>query len=148
MIAKRQDAPYLPGERVGMTKIKRVRTIDAVVMGWRPGKEENTLGSLILGLYDEAGQLRVVGHSSGFKAAEKRELPGRLAPYETGERGRGDPSRWNNERELQWVALRPELVVEVTFDHVSNGRIRHGTKVSRWREDKDPKECLVAQLEN
>ena len=148
VIAKRQDAPYKPGERVGMTKIKRVRTIDAVVMGWRPGKEENTLGSLILGLYDEAGQLRVVGHSSGFKAAEKRELPGRLAPYETGQRGRGDPSRWNNERELEWVALRPELVVEVTFDHVSNGRIRHGTKVSRWRDDKDPKECLVAQLEN
>ena len=148
VIAKRQDAPYKPGERVGMTKIKRVRTIDAVVMGWRPGKEENTLGSLILGLYDEAGRLRVVGHSSGFKAAEKRELPGRLAPYETGERGMGDPSRWNNERELEWVALRPELVVEVTFDHVSNGRIRHGTKVSRWRDDKDPKECLFAQLEN
>ena len=148
VIAKRQDAPYKPGERVGMTKIKRVRTIDAVVMGWRPGKEENTLGSLILGLYDDQGRLRVVGHSSGFKAAEKRELPGRLAPYETGERGMGDPSRWNNERELEWVALRPELVVEVTFDHVSNGRIRHGTKVSRWRDDKDPKECLVAQLEN
>jgi ATP-dependent DNA ligase len=148
VIAKRQDAPYRPGERVGMTKIKRVRTIDAVVMGWRPGKEENTLGSLILGLYDDAGNLRVVGHSSGFKAAEKRALPGRLAAYETGERGMGDPSRWNNERELEWVALRPELVVEVTFDHVSNGRIRHGTKVSRWREDKDPKECLVAQLES
>jgi len=148
VIAKRQDAPYKPGERVGMTKIKRVRTIDAVVMGWRPGKEENTLGSLILGLYDEAGRLRGVGHSSGFKAAEKRELPGRLAPYETGERGMGDPSRWSNERELEWVALRPELVVEVTFDHVSNGRIRHGTKVSRWRDDKDPKECLMAQLEN
>jgi len=148
VIAKRQDAPYKPGERVGMTKIKRVRTIDAVVMGWRPGKEENTLGSLILGLYDEAGRLRGVGHSSGFKAAEKRELPGRLAPYETGERGMGDPSRWSNERELEWVALRPELVVEVTFDHVSNGRIRHGTKVSRWRDDKDPKECLMAQLES
>jgi ATP-dependent DNA ligase len=146
VIAKRQDARYCPGERVGMTKIKRVRTIDAVVVGWRPGKEENTLGSLILGLYDESGQLRVVGHSSGFKAAEKRELPRRLAPYETGERGMGDPSRWDSERELEWVALRPELVVEVTFDHVSNGRIRHGTKVSRWRDDKDPRECLVEQL--
>src|SRR5215217_5633092 len=148
VIAKRQDARYCPGERVGMVKIKRVRTIDAVVMGWRPGKEDGTLGSLIIGLYDEVGNLRVVGHSSGFKAAEKRALPGRLAAYETGERGMGDPSRWNNERELEWVALRPELVVEVTFDHVSNGRIRHGTKVSRWREDKDPKECLVAQLAN
>ena len=148
VIAKRQDAPYKPGERVGMTKIKRVRTIDAVVMGWRPGKEENTVGSLILGLYDKKGELHIVGHTSGLKAKEKRELVNALAPYETGQRGRGDPSRWNNERELEWVALRPELVVEVTFDHVSNGRIRHGTKVSRWREDKDPKECLVAQLEN
>jgi ATP-dependent DNA ligase len=147
VIAKRQDASYRPGERVGMVKIKRVRTIDAVVVGWRPGKEENTLGSLILGLYDEAGEMRVVGHSSGFKAAEKRELPGRLAPYETGRRAMGDPSRWNNERELEWVELRPELVVEVTFDHVSNNRIRHGTKVSRWREDKDPRECRMDQLD-
>ena len=146
VIAKRQDARYCPGERVGMVKIKRVRTIDAVVVGWRPGKEENTIGSLILGLYDESGELRVVGHSSGFKAAEKRELPARLAPYETGQRGRGDPSRWSNERELEWIELRPELVVEVTFDHVSNDRIRHGTKLSRWREDKDPRECRTTQL--
>jgi ATP-dependent DNA ligase len=147
VIAKRQDARYCPGERVGMVKIKRVRTIDAVVIGWRPGKLEGTLGSLILALYDEAGELRVVGHSSGFSAKEKRELPARLAPHETGKRGAGDPSRWNNERELEWVELRPELVVEVTFDHVSNNRIRHGTKVSRWREDKDPRDCRVDQLE-
>ena len=148
VIAKRQDARYCPGERVGMVKIKRVRTIDAVVVGWRPGKEPNTVGSLILGLYDDAGELRVVGHTSGFKAAEKRELPKTLAPYETGERGMGDPSRWANDRELEWIALRPELVVEVTFDHVSNDRIRHGTKLSRWREDKDPRDCRVDQLEN
>jgi ATP-dependent DNA ligase len=146
VIAKRQDAPYRPGERVGMVKIKRVRTIDAVVVGWRPGKEEGTLGSVIIGLYDDDGNLRVVGHSSGFKAAEKRELPAKLAPYETGQRGMGDPSRWNNERELEWVELRPELVIEVTFDHVSNDRIRHGTKISRWREDKDPKDCRTDQL--
>jgi ATP-dependent DNA ligase len=131
-----------------MVKVKRIRTIDAVVMGWRPGKEENTLGSLILGLYDDAGELHVVGHCSGFKAAEKRELPGRLAPYETGRRGAGEPSRWASERDLEWVELRPELVVEVTFDHVSNDRIRHGTKLSRWRDDKDPRECTVAQLES
>jgi ATP-dependent DNA ligase len=147
VIAKRQDARYCPGERVGMVKIKRVRTIDAVVMGWRPGKEEGTLGSLILGLYDDAGEIHVVGHSSGFGIKEKRELPARLAPYETGERGMGDPSRWANDRELEWIALRPELVVEVTFDHVSNGRIRHGTKVSRWRDDKPPRDCRLAQLE-
>ena len=146
VIAKRQDARYCPGERVGMTKIKRVRTIDAVVMGWRPGKEENTLGSVIIGLYDEQGRLRPVGHSSGFSAKEKHELPARLAPYETGERGAGEPSRWNNERELEWIALRPELVIEVTFDHVSNDRIRHGTKIKRWRDDKPPEACTTEQL--
>jgi ATP-dependent DNA ligase len=148
VIAKRQDARYCPGERVGMVKIKRVRTIDAVVVGWRPGKLEGTLGSLILGLYDESGELRVVGHSSGFGAKDKRELPARLAPYETGQRGQGDPSRWNNERELEWIELRPELVVEVTFDHVSNDRIRHGTKVTRWREDKAPRDCATDQLKS
>ncbi len=119
-----------------MMKIKRVRTIDAVVAGWRPGKEPDTVGSLILGLYDDAGKLHIVGHSSGLKAAEKRALVGKLAPYETGERGHGDPSRWQSERELEWISLRPELVVEVTFDHASGGRIRHGTKILRWREDK------------
>jgi ATP-dependent DNA ligase len=147
VVAKRQDAPYLPGERVGMVKIKRVRTIDAVVMGWRPGKEPGTVGSFILGLYDN-GTLRTVGHTSGFSAKEKRELPARLAPYETGKRGSADPSRWANDRELEWVELRPELVVEVTFDHVSNDRIRHGAKITRWREDKDPRDCDVAQLES
>jgi ATP-dependent DNA ligase len=148
VIAKRQDARYCPGERVGMVKIKRVRTIDAVVMGWRPGKEKGTVGSLILGLYNADGKLRVVGHSSGFSAKEKRELPERLAPHETGERGMGDPSRWANDRELEWIAMRPELVVEVTFDHVSNNRIRHGTKVTRWRDDKDPKDCSTEQLDS
>jgi ATP-dependent DNA ligase len=148
VIAKRQDAPYLPGERKGMAKIKRVRTIDAVVMGWRPGKEENTVGSLILGLYDDDGKLRTVGHTSGLSAKRKRELVGELKPYETGERGMGDPSRWANDRELEWIALRPELVVEITFDHTSNDRIRHGAKIARWREDKDPAECRMEQLES
>ena len=148
VIAKRADAPYKPGERVGMSKIKRVRTIDAVVMGWRPGKEEGTVGSLILGLHDSDGKLRVVGHTSGLKAKEKRELPAKLAPYETGNRGMGDPSRWNNERELEWIDMRPELVVEVTFDHTSNDRIRHGTKILRWRDDKQPSECLMEQLKS
>ena len=130
-----------------MVKVKRVRTIDAVVMGWRPGKAENTVGALILGLYGEGGKLHEVGHSSGFTAKEKRELVGKFAPYETGERGSGEPSRWTMGRELEWVMMRPELVVEVTFDHVSNNRIRHGTKLSRWREDKDPRDCRMEQLE-
>jgi ATP-dependent DNA ligase len=146
VVAKQLGAPYKPGERVGMVKIKRLRTIDAVVMGWRPGKEEGTVGSFILGLYDENGTLQTVGHTSGFSAKQKRELPAKLAPYETGKRGMGDPSRWANDRELEWIELRPELVVEVTFDHTSNDRIRHGAKITRWREDKPPAECLKDQL--
>ena len=148
VIAKDLRAPYRPGERVGMAKIKRVRTIDAVVMGWRPGKEEGTVGSFILGLYEPSGVLRPVGHTSGFSAKEKRELPARLAPYETGKRGMGDPSRWANDRELEWIELRPEIVVEVTFDHTSNDRIRHGAKIARWRDDKAPTDCGVDQLLN
>jgi ATP-dependent DNA ligase len=148
VVAKDSGAPYRPGQRVGMVKVKRLRTIDAVVAGYRPGKEEGTVGSLILGLYDEGGTLHVVGHSSGLKAAEKRALVERLKPYETGERGHGDPSRWKNEKELEWISLRPELVVEVTFDHASGGRIRHGTKILRWREDKRPEECALSQMES
>jgi ATP-dependent DNA ligase len=147
VVAKEAAAPYRPGERVGMLKIKRVRTIDAVVMGWRPGKAENTVGAIILGLYAEDGRLHEVGHSSGFSAREKRELVETFKPYETGERGSGEPSRWTHGRELEWVAMRPELVVEVTFDHVSDGRIRHGTKVQRWRDDKPPEACTLDQLE-
>jgi ATP-dependent DNA ligase len=146
VIAKRQEARYCPGERVGMAKIKRVRTIDAVVLGWRPGKEEDTVGSLILGLYDDDGRLRPVGHTSGLSAKRKRELVAELAPYETGKRGSGDPSRWDAGRELEWIELRPELVVEITFDHTSNDRIRHGAKIARWRQDKDPAECRMEQL--
>ena len=147
VVAKELQAPYRPGQRKGMVKVKRVRTIDAVVAGYRPGKEPGTVGSLILGLYDPAGALHVVGHSSGLRAAQKRALVDTLAPYETGERGHGDPSRWQTEREMEWVALRPELVVEVTFDHASDGRIRHGTKIVRWREDKAPRACLLEQME-
>jgi len=146
VIAKELDAPYRPGERKGMVKIKRVRTADCVVVGWRPGKEEGTVGSLILGLYD-GGELRVVGHTSGLSAKRKRELVDELAPYASGEKGSADPSRWAADRDLQWTGLRPELVVEVTFDHVSDGRIRHGSKIVRWREDKKPRDCTFDQLD-
>ena len=148
VVAKELACPYMPGERKGMVKIKRVRTIDAVVAGWRPGKAENTVGSLMLGLYDDEGELHVVGHTSGFTAKQKRELVETLAPYASGERGSADPSRWRPDHELEWVAQRPELVVEVTFDHVSDGRIRHGTKVQRWRDDKKPEECRLEQLDS
>lgn len=148
VVAKRADAPYRPGERTGMVKIKRVRTIDAVVVGWRPGKHEGTVGSLILGTYGEDGDLAVVGHTSGFSAREAREMVGMLATYESGEHGTAAPSRWSADRELEWRSLRPELVAEVRFDHVSGGRIRHGAKLIRFRTDKSPGECLTAQLDS
>ena len=148
VVAKLLDAPYSPGKRTAMSKIKRVRTIDCVLVGWRPGKEEGTVGSLILGLYNDAGELQVVGHTSGLKGAEKRELVGRLAPYESGERGSADPSRWKSDKELEWVSLRPELVVEISYEQVSGERIRHGTKLLRWREDKAPRECGIDQLKS
>ncbi len=146
VMAKRLDAPYEPGKRRGMAKVKRERTIDCVVMGWRPGKEEGTVGSLILGLYD-GGELRSVGHISGFSAAAKRAMPAMLAPLQTGESGSAEPSRWTGGRELEWVALRPELVIEVGYDHAAAGRIRHGARFHRFRDDKEPSECRFEQLD-
>jgi ATP-dependent DNA ligase len=146
VMAKKTDCQYMPGDRSPMVKIKRVRTADLVVVAFRFGKEEGTLGSLILGAHDDDGELRVVGHTSGFTAKQKRELVGFLEPYRTGERGSGEPSRWKSDEELVWEGLRPELVVEVNFDHITGNRIRHGAKFVRWREDKEPRECTLEQL--
>jgi ATP-dependent DNA ligase len=146
VIAKEAGASYKPGERTGMVKIKRLRTADGVVMAFRYGKEPGTVGSLILGMYDDAGELHTVGHTSSFRVREKRELVDLLEPYRTHERGAGEPSRWKSEEELVWEGLRPELVCEVEFDHITGNRIRHGSRFLRWREDKDPRECLIAQL--
>jgi ATP-dependent DNA ligase len=146
VIAKLAHARYSPGERTGMMKIKRVRTADAVVAAFRFGKEDGTVGSLILGMYDDDGRLHVVGHTSGFKAKEKRELIDKLEPFRTHERGSGEPSRWKSDEELVWEGLRPELVVEVAFDHITGQRIRHGAKLMRWRDDKEPGECHISQL--
>lgn len=146
VMAKQLDAPYVPGKRKGMVKVKRERTIDCVVMGWRPGKEEGAVGSLILGLYDD-GELRSVGHISGFSAEAKRAMRAMLAPLETGESGSAEPSRWTGGRELEWVALRPELVIEVGYDHAAGGRIRHGARFHRFRDDKEPGECRFEQLD-
>jgi ATP-dependent DNA ligase len=145
-MAKQLDAPYVPGKRKGMAKVKRERTIDCVVMGWRPGKEEGTVGSLILGLYDD-GELRSVGHISGFSQETKRSLRTLLEPRETGESGTAEPSRWTGGRDLEWVALRPELVIEIGYDHAAAGRIRHGGRFHRFRDDKAPEECLFADLD-
>ena len=146
VMAKQLDAPYIPGKRKGMAKVKRERTIDCVVMGWRPGKEEGTVGSLILGLYD-GENLRNVGHISGFSAEAKRAMPAMLAPLETGESGSGEPSRWTAGRELEWVELRPELVIEVGYDHAAAGRIRHGARFHAFRDDKTARECKFEQLD-
>jgi ATP-dependent DNA ligase len=146
VMAKQLDAPYVPGKRKGMAKVKRERTIDCVVMGWRPGKEEGTVGSLILGLYD-GEELRTVGHISGFSMAAKRSMRAMLAPLETGESGTAEPSRWTGGRDLEWVALRPELVIEVGYDHAASGRIRHGARFHRFRDDKAPLECRFEQLD-
>jgi ATP-dependent DNA ligase len=146
VMAKQLDAPYIPGKRKGFAKVKRERTIDCVVMGWRPGKEEGTVGSLILGLYD-GEELRSVGHISGFSAAAKRGMRALLAPLETGESGTAEPSRWTGGRDLGWVALRPELVIEVGYDHAAAGRIRHGARFHAFRDDKDPRECVFEQLD-
>jgi ATP-dependent DNA ligase len=145
VVAKQAGASYLPGERKGMMKIKRVRTTDAVVAAFRFGKEEGTVGSLILGLYDE-GELQIVGHTSSFKAKEKRDLVELLEPYRTHERGSGEASRWKSDEELVWEGLRPELVCEVAFDHITGRRIRHGARFLRWRDDKDPEECTIDDL--
>jgi ATP-dependent DNA ligase len=145
-MAKQLDAPYIPGKRKGMAKVKRERTIDCVVMGWRPGKEEGTVGSLILGLYDD-GELRSVGHISGFSHETKRSLRTLLEPLETGESGTAEPSRWTGGRDLEWVALRPELVIEIGYDHAAAGRIRHGGRFHRFRDDKAPEECLFSDLD-
>jgi ATP-dependent DNA ligase len=146
VMAKQLDAPYVPGKRKGMAKVKRERTIECVVMGWRPGKEEGTVGSLILGLYD-GDNLRSVGHISGFSAETKRSLRTLLEPLETGESGTAEPSRWTGGRDLEWVALRPELVIEVGYDHAAAGRIRHGARFHRFRDDKAPEECLFSDLD-
>jgi ATP-dependent DNA ligase len=145
-MAKQLDAPYVPGKRKGMAKVKREREIDCVAIGWRPGKEEGTVGSLILGLYD-GEELRPVGHISGFSAETKRGLRTLLGPLETGESGTAEPSRWTGGRDLEWVALRPELVIEVGYDHASAGRIRHGARFRRFRDDKDPRECTFDLLD-
>jgi ATP-dependent DNA ligase len=149
VVAKRLDGPYVAGERA-MVKVKRVRTADCVVGGFRYGADSRLVGSLLLGLYDDRGLLDHVGFTSGLAAADKPALTKRLEalrgePGFTGDKP-GGPSRWSTERSAQWTPLRPQLVVEVSFDHVSGGRFRHGTRLLRFRPDKAPEQCRMDQL--
>jgi ATP-dependent DNA ligase len=133
-----------------MVKVKRQRTADCVVGGFRYASKGGKVGSLLLGLYDGAGLLNLVGFTSSMAAADRGETTKRLErlvepPGFTG-RAPGGPSRWSTERSSEWEPLRPELVVEVAYDHVSGGRFRHGTKFLRWRPDKAPQQCTADQL--
>lgn len=159
VVAKHSSLVYTPGERV-MVKVKRIRTADCVVGGYRLDKKGTGIGSLLLGLYDEDGVLQHIGHTSAFKAKERRDILAMLKPLEGGTsfgegRTPGGPSRWAQgrarsraqETTTSWIPVRPELVCEVGFDHVDAGAIRHGARFFRWRPDKPPRECLFAQLE-
>lgn len=151
VMAKRTDRAYASGERTAMCKIKRMRSADCVVGGFRYGAKDPLVGSLLLGLFDEDGVLHHVGFTSGIKAAEKPALTEKLLGHrgEPGFTGRspGGPSRWSTDRTGEWVPLRTELVVEVEFDHFSEGRFRHGTRILRWRPDKAPEQCTMDQVE-
>ena len=149
VVAKRLDGPYVSGERA-MLKIKRLRTAECVVGGFRYERGSRQVGSLLLGLYDEAGKLDHVGFTATITDAERPALTKRLESLAGGPGFTGDapggPSRWGDAHSAEWTPLRPKLVVEVRYDHVTGDRFRHGTKLLRWRPDKAPKQCLLAQL--
>jgi ATP-dependent DNA ligase len=150
MIAKRADLPYQSGTRTGMVKIKNLRSADCVVGGFRYVSEGHIVGSLLLGLYDDQGLLHHVGFTSGFSRDERKALIKKLEPLikPAGFTGNapGGPSRWSTERSGEWQPLKPDLVVEVQYDHFTGQRFRHGTKLLRWRPDKDPKACTIDQV--
>jgi ATP-dependent DNA ligase len=153
VIAKRADAAYASGTRDAAVKVKRQRSADCVIGGYRLAKEGGAVGSLLLGLYDDAGLLDYVGFCSAFPAAERAALLDRLRPVVgepgfTGGAPDSGPSRWDRgaERDRSYVKLRHALVLEVGFDQVTGGRIRHGTRPLRWRTDKAPSQCTFDQL--
>lgn len=152
LIAKQLDAPYASGERTAMVKVKQIRSADCVVGGFRYATGSRLLGSLLLGLYDDDGLLHHVGFTSVFK---KSDLPALTKKFEAlkkkpGFTGNapGGPSRWSTERTGEWEPVDPRTVVEVTYDHFTGGRFRHGTKILRWRPDKSPRQCTMDQVEH
>jgi ATP-dependent DNA ligase len=150
IIAKRRDLGYASGERDGMQKIKNYRSADCVIGGFRYGTGKAVVGSLLLGLYDKEGLLHHVGFTSAIAASEREAVTRKLkrlmaAPGFTG-RAPGGPSRWNQGKSSEWQPLKPELVVEVCYDHVTGERFRHGTRLLRWRPDKAPAQCTMEQL--
>jgi ATP-dependent DNA ligase len=151
VVAKLANEPYHSGDRNAMQKIKRLRTADCVVGGFRyASANTGAIGSLLLGLYNDAGQLDHVGFAASFTAAERAELRRIVEPLKGGSgftgRAPGGPSRWSTERTGEWEPVKPTLVCEVRYDHFSGGRFRHGTKLLRWRPDKKPRQCTFEQL--
>ncbi len=150
VVAKRTELPYRSGERTGMVKIKRIRTAECVVGGFRYAQKGGEIGSLLLGLYNDAGQLDHVGFTSSFSRESRRALEKVVLPLRKGEgftgKSPGGPSRWSTRRSDEWERLQPKLVCEVQYDHFSGGRFRHGTKFLRWRPDKDPRQCTFEQV--
>lgn len=151
VMAKRADLPYASGERTAMRKVKRMRTAECVVGGFRWSKAGGTLGSLLLGLHDAEGVLHHVGFCSAMNARSRREADEWLIPLRGGEgftgRAPGGPSRWRKEGTGEYESVEPRIVVEVEYDHFSGGRFRHGTRFLRWRPDKDPRQCRIEQVE-
>jgi ATP-dependent DNA ligase len=151
VMAKRADMPYRAGERDGMRKIKRMRSADCVIGGFRTQAAGRLVASLLLGLYDDEGLLHHVGYTSGLKDAERADVTAAVRAHigQPGFTGRapGGPSRWSSGKETEWTPLAAALVVEVEYDHFSQGRFRHGTRLLRWRPDKAPDQCTFAQLD-
>lgn len=151
VIAKRLDVTYRAGERTGMVKVKRMRTAECVIGGFRYASRGREVGSLLLGLFGDDGLLHHVGFTSNIPRGERAALTRKLEalrkpPGFTG-RAPGGPSRWSTARSTEWEPLRWELVLEVQYDHFSGGRFRHGTSFLRWRPDKGPEKCLMSQVE-
>jgi ATP-dependent DNA ligase len=150
IIAKRVDLPYQSGNRLGMQKIKNHRSADCVVGGFRYNEGKDTVGSLLLGLYDDRGLLNHVGFTSSIRTTDKAALTKKLEklvapPGFTGTKP-GGPSRWSTSRSNEWQPLKPKLVVEVSYDHFSGERFRHGTRLLRFRPDKSPRQCRMDQV--
>src|SRR5262245_33439217 len=150
IIAKRRDLAYRSGDRSGMQKIKNYRSADCVVGGFRYNEGKPVVGSLLLGLYDDEGLLHHVGFTSTIKSTEKKALTEKLetliAPPGFTGNAPGGPSRWSTKRSGEWQPLKPKLVVEVSYDHFSGHRFRHGTRLLRWRPDKAPEQCTTDQV--
>ena len=150
IIAKRRDMSHRSAERTGMVKIKNHRSADCVVGGFRYNEGQKVVGSLLLGLYDREGLLHHVGFTSTISRKDKPALTEKLEklialPGFTGN-APGGPSRWSTKRSAEWQPLKPKLVIEVSYDHFSGDRFRHGTTLMRWRPDKSPRQCTLDQV--